>query len=74
MKVERDGNEVVVELAPEEAQKLASQLTALDGEMRSGSRAFGSLLTQAGYERADDFRQPPHAFDENAPKQPSIES
>jgi len=34
---------------------------------------LGYLLRQGQYGFRDTFRQPPHAFDAQAPKQPSVE-
>ncbi|ADC72362.1 MULTISPECIES: hypothetical protein [unclassified Thioalkalivibrio] len=55
------------------AESIAENITELEGEISNGARALGSVLQQGVYELENEFRQPPHAFDEHAPKQPSIE-
>jgi hypothetical protein len=56
-----------------QGQKLAKAINAKAREMRNGALALSSILGEAYAQANNEFRQPPHAFDENAPKQPSIE-
>ncbi|WP_018935734.1 hypothetical protein [Thioalkalivibrio sp. ALJ24] len=73
MDVRNENGIVTITLDKKTASSIAENLTELDGEIRNGARALTSVLQQAVYELENEFRQPPHAFDEHAPRQPSIE-
>lgn len=75
MKVTTDHSAVTLSVDLKAAEKLVDELKAHTGEpdATNGMRDLTSVLQQAVYEAKDEFRQPPHAFDEKAPKQPSIE-
>lgn len=68
MKVENlpDGH-VVLQFTPEEARKLDAGIAKHTGQgMPSEALNLSSTLRAAGYEIADDFRQPPHAWEPGA--------
>ena len=58
----------------DEIEDLADPIIGKAGKMSRTLLDMGYLLRQAQYAGRDNFRQPPHAFDEQAPKQPSVES
>ncbi|WP_019626580.1 hypothetical protein [Thioalkalivibrio sp. ALJT] len=64
---------VTLKIDKKTAKAIADNITELNGEISNGARALGSVLQEGVYELENEFRQPPHAFDENAPRQPSIE-
>ncbi|WP_018138473.1 MULTISPECIES: hypothetical protein [unclassified Thioalkalivibrio] len=68
----KDGT-LTLKIDKKTAESIAENITELEGEISNGARALGSVLQQGVYELGNEFRQPPHAFDEHAPKQPSIE-
>lgn len=68
----KDGT-LTLKIDKKTAERIAENITELEGEISNGARALGSVLQQGVYELDNEFRQPPHAFDEHAPKQPSIE-
>ncbi len=73
MEVTLKDGKVTLTIDKKTAESIAENITELDGEISNGARALGSILQEGVYELANEFRQPPHAFDENAPRQPSIE-
>ena len=75
MKVERseDGH-VTIEMGVDEGNKLARLIREHADEITNGCLELASVLSEAEYNAKNDFRQPPHAFDEQAPKLPSVES
>ena len=75
MKVTKDDSAVTLSLDLKTAEKLVDDLKEHTGALQAtnGMRDLASVLQQAVYESKDHFRQPPHAFDDKAPKQPSIE-
>jgi hypothetical protein len=75
MKVTRDDSAITLNVDVKTAKKLADEFKEHTGalEATNGMRALASVLQQAVYEAKDHFRQPPHAFDDKAPRQPSIE-
>lgn len=74
MKVERvDDEHVRLEFDIKEAQKLAEAINGRHEDVTNGCRELSSLLQEAYYNSRNEFRQPPHAFDEKAPKAPSTE-
>jgi len=76
MKITHDKDSVTLSIDPKSADKLLDELKTHTGDLdaTNGARALASVLQQAIYQLNDEFRQPPHAFDEQAPKQPSIEN
>lgn len=75
MKVTKDDNAVTLSMDVKTAEKLLGEIKEHTAELKAtnGMRALASVLQQAVYEARNEFRQPPHAFDDKAPKQPSIE-
>jgi len=57
----------------DEIEDLADPIIGKAAKMSRTLLDMGYLLRQAQYSMRDNFRQPPHAFDEQAPKQPSVE-
>ncbi|MFO8153225.1 hypothetical protein [Thioalkalivibrio sp.] len=75
MEIERiDENHLRLGIDLKQGQKLAKAINGKAREMRNAALALSSALGEAYAEANNEFRQPPHAFDENAPKQPSIEN
>lgn len=75
MEIERtDDNHLRLSIDLKQGQKLAKAINGKAAEMRNAALALSSALGEAYAEANNEFRQPPHAFDENAPKQPSIEN
>ncbi len=75
MQIERiDDNHLRLSIDLKQGQKLAKAINGKAREMRNAALALSSALGEAYAESKNEFRQPPHAFDENAPKQPSIEN
>jgi hypothetical protein len=74
MKVERteDGH-VLIEIDVDDGRKLVNAIREHADEITSGCLELASLLSEANYNAKNDFRQPPHAFDEHAPRAPSVE-
>jgi hypothetical protein len=62
---------VMMEFSIDEARKLAKALRRNARDMSNGGLELASLLSEAGYNARNDFRQPAHAFDEQAPRAPS---
>jgi hypothetical protein len=56
-----------------QGKQLAKAINGRAREMRNAALALSSVLGEAYAQAQNDFRQPPHAFDEKAPKLPSIE-
>ncbi|MEJ2059183.1 MAG: hypothetical protein P8Y64_01675 [Gammaproteobacteria bacterium] len=72
MKVTQDEQgRVRIEVDIETGFKLADQIREHANDTTNGCLALASLLHEAYYNAKNDFRQPPHAFDEKAPKAPS---
>ncbi|MCA1789145.1 MAG: hypothetical protein LC667_04585 [Thioalkalivibrio sp.] len=75
MNIERiDDNHLRLSIDLKQGQKLAKAINGKAREMRNAALALSSVLGEAYAQSNNDFRQPPHAFDEHAPKQPSIEN
>lgn len=75
MEIERiDDNHIRLTIDVKQGQKLAKAINAKAREMRNGALALSSALGEAYAQANNEFRQPPHAFDERAPRQPSIEN
>lgn len=74
MNIERiDDNHFRLSIDLKQGQKLSKAINGKAREMRNAALALSSVLGEAYAQANNDFRQPPHAFDEHAPKQPSIE-
>ena len=58
----------------DEIEDLADPIIGKAKNMSRTLLDMGYLLREAQYSMRDNFRQPPHAFDAEAPKQPSVES
>ncbi|KPV40468.1 hypothetical protein AN478_06670 [Thiohalorhabdus denitrificans] len=56
-----------------EVEDLADPVMGKAAKMSRSILDLGYLLREAKFGMRDNFRQPPHAFDEQAPKQPSVE-
>jgi hypothetical protein len=63
----------ILTLDKDEIEDLADPVIGKAGQMSRTLLDMGYLLRQAQYAMRDNFRQPPHAFDDQAPKQPSVE-
>jgi hypothetical protein len=75
MNIERiDDHHFRLSIDLKQGQKLAKAINGKAREMRNAALALSSALGEAYAEANNDFRQPPHAFDERAPRQPSIEN
>jgi len=57
----------------DEIEDLADAIMAKTSKLPRSVLDLGYLLRQGQYGFRDTFRQPPHAFDAQAPKQPSVE-
>jgi hypothetical protein len=72
MKVERrDDQHLSLSFDVEEGLRLARLINARASGMRTGCLELSSLLEEAWYGSRNHFRQPPHAFDQHAPKAPA---
>lgn len=69
----RDEQHVVIEMDIKTADKLYRAINERTIDMTNGAIELASLLQEACYEARDDFRQPPHAFDDKAPPHPTPE-
>lgn len=56
-----------------EAYDLAKDIRKHARHMSNGALELASLLSEAHYSAQNQFRQPPRAFDEKAPRAPSTE-
>jgi hypothetical protein len=75
MNIERiDDSHFRLSIDLKQGQKLAKAINGKARQMRNAALALSSALGEAYSEADNDFRQPPHAFDERAPRQPSIEN
>lgn len=73
MKVERtESGHVVIEFDVDQGHELARLIREHASEITNGCLELASLLSEAHYNANNQFRQPPHAFDEKAPKLPSV--
>jgi len=73
MEATLQNGKVTLKIDKKTAESIAENITELDGEISNGARALCSVLQDGVYELENEFRQPPHAFDEQAPRQPSVE-
>lgn len=75
MKVERTGpDQVRLSFDVEEGMRLARLINGRARDMTSACLELSSLLEEGWYSARNNFRQPPHAFDERAPRVPSTET
>ncbi|AGA31940.1 hypothetical protein TVNIR_0229 [Thioalkalivibrio nitratireducens DSM 14787] len=75
MKIEKiDPDHFRLSIGVNEGKKLASAINGRASAMRNAALALSSALGEAHALANNEFRQPPHAFDEKAPRQPSIEN
>jgi hypothetical protein len=75
MDIERiDDNHFRLRIDLKQGRTLAKAINGKAREMRNAALALSSALGEAYAQANNKFRQPPHAFDEHAPRQPSIES
>lgn len=74
MKVSRsESGRILLEMEVGEGQRLAKAIRRHASETTNACLELASLLSAAYYYAGNDFRQPPHAFDERAPRAPSVE-
>ena len=76
MDVQRNANnpeDIDLTFAKDEIEDLADAIMAKTSKLPRTVLDLGYLLRQGQYGFRDSFRQPPHAFDAQAPKQPSVE-
>ncbi len=74
MKVDRtESGHVLMEFDVNEGEKLAHLIREHARHITNGCLELASLLSEASYNANNHFRQPEHAFDEQAPRPPSIE-
>ncbi|WP_455385878.1 hypothetical protein [Acidihalobacter prosperus] len=69
----RDEQHIVIEMDIKTADKLYHAINERTIDMTNGAIELASLLQEACYEARDEFRQPPHAFDDKAPPHPTME-
>lgn len=63
----------VLTFGKDEIEDLADAIIGKVEKMSRPVLDLGYLLRQAQFAQRDKFRQPPHAFDHQAPKMPSVE-
>jgi len=74
MELERtDQGDLVLTLEDNEAEELGDNIIENAHKLPRTVLDMGYLVRQGRYALRDNFRQPPHAFDSEAPKQPSVE-
>lgn len=69
----RDEQHIVIEMDIKTADRLYRAINERTIDMTNGAIELASLLQEACYEARDEFRQPPHAFDDKAPPHPTME-
>lgn len=69
--IESDSGHVLLEFEITEANHLARAIRRQARHMSNGALELASLLKEAHYGAQNHFRQPPHAFDDKAPRAPS---
>ncbi len=75
MNIERlDDQHFRLSIDLKQGQKLAKAINGQARAMRNAALALSSILGEAYAQANNDFRQPPHAFDEKAPRLPSMEN
>jgi len=65
--------DTIVTIGKKEIDDLADPILNKANKLTRSILDLGYTLREAQYNMRDDFRQPPHAFDSDAPKQPSVE-
>ncbi|MFA9460837.1 hypothetical protein [Thiohalorhabdus methylotrophus] len=65
--------EYILTFDKDEIEDLADPVMGKAAQMSRSLLDLGYVLREAKYAMRDNFRQPPHAFNEQAPKQPSVE-
>jgi hypothetical protein len=74
MHIERDSQgDLILTLEDKEAEELGDHIIDNARQLPRSVLDLGYLARQGRYALRDNFRQPPHAFDSEAPKQPSVE-
>ncbi len=69
--IDNDAEHLLLEFEIEEAHELAKAIRRHARHMSNGALELASLLREAHYSAQNHFRQPPHAFDDEAPRAPS---
>lgn len=65
--------DLILTLEDGEAEELGDNVIENARKLPRTVLDMGYLVRQGRYALRDHFRQPPHAFDSEAPKQPSVE-
>lgn len=74
MELQRDPQgDLILTLSDDEAEGLGDTIIENAAKLPRNVLDLGYLARQGRYALQDHFRQPPHAFDAEAPKQPSVE-
>ncbi len=74
MHVRHEPNETILELETATAKKFAGTVLEHAEELSSPIIELATLIRTGQYAARDQFRQPPHAFDEGAPYAPGIKT
>lgn len=75
MNIERlDDQHFRLSIDLKQGHKLAKAINGQARSMRNAALALSSILGEAYAQANNEFRQPPHAFDEKAPRLPSMEN
>ncbi|APZ41762.1 hypothetical protein [Acidihalobacter ferrooxydans] len=69
----RDDQHIVIDIDIKTAEKLYGAINGRTVDMTNAAIDFASLMQEACYAARDDFHQPPHAFDAQAPHHPIAE-
>lgn len=69
-----ESGHILLEFDVKEGGKLSKAIRTHARNTTNGCLELASLLSEARYFSQNDFRQPPHAFDEQAPRAPSVET
>ncbi|MFB6260172.1 MAG: hypothetical protein ABEJ96_02880 [Thiohalorhabdaceae bacterium] len=70
---EEGHGDYILTFTKDEIEDVADPIIGKASKMSRNLLDMGYLLREAQYSMRDNFRQPPHAFDADAPKQPSVE-
>lgn len=70
---EKGHGDYILTFTKDELEDIADPIIGKAGKMSRTVLDLGYLLREAQYSMRADFRQPPHAFDAEAPRQPSVE-
>lgn len=74
MEITRDGTAWILELETAPAKKFAGVVLENADGLGSVLLDLANLIRAGQYAAADQFRQPPHAFDEAPPYAPGIKT